>query len=1605
MAPRSSKGKWNHKGKGEKKKRSSSEDNKMLAPSLVEITVTTPYETQVILKGVSTDKIIDVRRLLGSHVDTCHFTNYSLSHQVKGHKLSDSLQVVSLKPCFLRMIPEEYLEESQALTQVRRVVDIIACTTRFGSASKSPIKSISGNNATQAPAPEGLDMVALHPIPKLSHFYDFFSIPQLSPPILHLKKVDSEEAGERRDGEYFGLKVKICNGKVIHVIASVKGFFAVGKQLSHCHSIVDLLQNVSNAFSKAYESLMKAFSDRNKFGNLPYGLRSNTWLVPPPVSESPSTFSAFPTEDEYLGGNGGGQGRNCEYDLRPWGAEFSVLATLPCKTEEERVIRDKKAFLLHNQFVNTSVRIAVRAICDVMDTNQHKSGTTDFPADSVLLEDHVGDLSIIVKRDIASLDTKPEATFQIEAFALSSKELAERNLLKGITADESVIVHDTLALGTVSVRHCGYTAVVNVKGKTQKGSSDFRDILIHDLPDGGANALNLNSLRVQLHRSHSVRTSGENQPSQLDLDDLESFRCIVQELVRNNLTKLEEKRVPSVRPIRWELGSCWVQHLQKKEIEVCGKPATNDETELSIKGLGKQFKVLKSKSKKSDTISTVKEEDIRLHESNGDADIKQKSIDKHFETELKELISEEAFYRLKETGTGLHLKSKEELSKMIYGYYDEIALPRLVADFGSLELSPVDGRTMTDFMHIRGLQMRSLGHVAKLAENLPHIQSLCIHEMIVRTFKHLLRAVIASVSNMAELPVAIAASLNFMLGRRELEGCLRLQWLQKFLSRKFGWIQKDEFKHLKKISILRGLCQKVGLELVPREYDFDSPNPFKSSDIFGLVPVCKYVLCISSDGRTLLESSKLALDKGKLDDAVNYGTKALVKMIAVCGPYHRNTACAYSLLAVVLYHTGDFNQATIYQQKALDINERELGLDHPDTMKSYGDLSVFYYRLQHIELALKYVNRALFLLHFTCGLSHPNTAATYINVAMMEKEVGNDHLALRYLHEALKCNQRLLGADHIQTAASYHAIAVALSFMEAHSLSMQHEQTTLQILKAKLGPDDLRTQDAAAWLEYFESRAIEQQEAARNGIPKPDASIASKGHLSVSDLLDYISSDPDTKGSVVHRKQRRDRVLQVNDGIASADGATQRVASQHGIATWNDVAEANVIKSRTEVNDPNSVVDEVKIETEDIVVHRLNVDNQTVEESTLDEGWQEAYSKGRSGNGAGRKFRQRHSDPMKKRMSFSRNLNGRQDVQQQYISSPLQKTTLRPSLSKSSSHRALKNAEIDVTANTTKPQLKASGSAAATSTTSKTLSYKEVALAPPGTVLKPILEKLEQNLERTETQIYRISSASTGAESKTDTVMLDLPIDGTELPCEKQESQESVESVEKLTSDSEGDITSDSCCGKKASDISRRKLSAAAEPYNPGGFLVIDPQSSAATTYNSQSMVAEPISWDGVSCGIHSPPYYNAIQSNGVGMPRTMNPDAAEFVPRRSVQNSSQHAGVSVDSSSCLKAEKNAAALKKRELARQILLSFIVKSTQKEAAPRKEMKPKTESTPKESTVTEIVYSREEESGAKANETNGGEGFVIVAKKRRRKNKQRLANDEVRLYHQPSSVCA
>ncbi|KAK7338058.1 hypothetical protein VNO77_18655 [Canavalia gladiata] len=1128
MAPRNSRG----KGKGEKKKK----EEKVL-PVVMDITVNLPDETHVILKGISTDRIIDIRRLLSVNTETCCITNFSLSHEVRGQQLKDTVDVFALKPCVLTLMEEDY-DEDGAVAHVRRLLDIVACTTNFGPSSAAK------NANPQVPKVEVVDgdSEISHSCPRLGNFYEFFSLSHLAPPLQYIKKTVKRQVREISEADHlFSFDVKLCNGKVVHVEAFRKGFHSVGKQRICSHNLVDLLRRLSRAFDTAYDDLLKAFSERNKFGNLPYGFRANTWLVPPVAVHSPSVFPPLPVEDENWGGNGGGLGRDGKFDLIPWPNEFTFIASMPCKTAEERQVRDRRAFLLHTLFVDVAIFRAIKAVKHVMGEPDLSCSVAE---NDILYTERVGELSIRVLKDasIASckVDTKIDG---VGATGVNKKDLIERNLLKGITADENTAAHDITTLGVINVRYCGYVAVVKVEGGKNGivNSLSYQSTELFDQPEGGAKALNINSLRLLLNSTQSEKNRSMTQMQMSESEELGVSHAFVERLIKESLSKLEEEEPSLDNFIRWELGACWIQHLQdQKNTEKDKKPSLDKaKNEMKVEGLGKPLKALKNNKNKSD-LSNAKlaSENSKSHLAlvNGEPESAPlSSVEPRHETTaeenelvLKGMLSEAAFTRLKESGTGLHCKSMQDLIGLSQKYYMDVALPKLVADFGSLELSPVDGRTLTDFMHTRGLRMRSLGHVVRLSEKLSHVQSLCMHEMIVRAFKHILQAVIAVVDK-EKITTSIAGALNLLLGvpkNRQLDKSSKMhplvwKWLEVFLKKRFDWdLTTLNYDDVRKFAILRGLCHKVGIELVPRDFDMDSPIPFHKLDIVSLVPVHKQAACSSADGRQLLESSKTALDKGKLEDAVTYGTKALSKLVAVCGPYHRMTAGAYSLLAVVLYHTGDFNQATIYQQKALDINERELGLDHPDTMKSYGDLAVFYYRLQHTELALKYVKRALYLLHLTCGPSHPNTAATYINVAMMEEGLGNVHVALRYLHKALKCNQRLLGPDHIQTAASYHAIAIALSLMEAYPLSVQHEQTTLQILRTKLGPDDLRTQDAAAWLEYFESKAFEQQEAARNGTRKPDTSIASKGHLSVSDLLDYINSHHGPQGRDVAVKRR-----------------------------------------------------------------------------------------------------------------------------------------------------------------------------------------------------------------------------------------------------------------------------------------------------------------------------------------------------------------------------------------------------------------------------------------------------------------------------------------------------
>ncbi|KAH1106720.1 hypothetical protein J1N35_010488 [Gossypium stocksii] len=496
---------------------------------------------------------------------------------------------------------------------------------------------------------------------------------------------------------------------------------------------------------------------------------------------------------------------------------------------------------------------------------------------------------------------------------------------------------------------------------------------------------------------------------------------------------------------------------------------------------------------------------------------------KSCETNEEILFNPNVFTEFKLAGSLEEIVEDEENVKKASSYLVDVVLPKFIQDLCTLEVSPMDGQTLTEALHAHGINIRYIGNVANGTKHLPHLWDLCSNEIVVRSAKHILKDVLRDTED-HDLGPAISHFLSCFFGscqsvaakltsssqsknhkkeqgshhssgktskgharwkgktsaRKNISSYMNVSseslWseIQKFAKLKYQFeLPEDARLRVKKISVLRNMCQKVSITIAARKYDFNTAMPFHTSDILNLQPVVKHSVPVCSEAKDLVEMGKVQLVEGMLTEAYTMFSEAFSILQQVTGPMHREVANCCRYLAMVLYHAGDMAGAIMQQHKELIINERCLGLDHPDTAHSYGNMALFYHGLNQTELALRHMSRALLLLSLSSGPDHPDVAATFINVAMMYQDIGKMNTALRYLQEALKKNERLLGEEHIQTAVCYHALAIAFNCMGAFKLSHQHEKKTYDILVKQLGEEDTRTRDSQNWMKTFKMRELQ----------------------------------------------------------------------------------------------------------------------------------------------------------------------------------------------------------------------------------------------------------------------------------------------------------------------------------------------------------------------------------------------------------------------------------------------------------------------------------------------------------------------------------------------------
>ena len=166
-----------------------------------------------------------------------------------------------------------------------------------------------------------------------------------------------------------------------------------------------------------------------------------------------------------------------------------------------------------------------------------------------------------------------------------------------------------------------------------------------------------------------------------------------------------------------------------------------------------------------------------------------------------------------------------------------------------------------------------------------------------------------------------------------------------------------------------------------------------------------------------------------------------------------DTAGIYNNMAIIYNNQCNFDKALYWNQKALDIREKVLGKEHPDTAATYNYMAIIYNNQGDYDKALLWYQKALDIQEKALGNDHPDTAATYNYMAAVYFAQGDYDKALMWCQKALDIYEKVLGKDHPETARTYNNIAIVYMNQGDHDKALLWLQKALDIREKVLGKD------------------------------------------------------------------------------------------------------------------------------------------------------------------------------------------------------------------------------------------------------------------------------------------------------------------------------------------------------------------------------------------------------------------------------------------------------------------------------------------------------------------------------------------------------------------------
>ena len=158
----------------------------------------------------------------------------------------------------------------------------------------------------------------------------------------------------------------------------------------------------------------------------------------------------------------------------------------------------------------------------------------------------------------------------------------------------------------------------------------------------------------------------------------------------------------------------------------------------------------------------------------------------------------------------------------------------------------------------------------------------------------------------------------------------------------------------------------------------------------------------------------------------------------------------YHQLGSIKSLQGNYEQATEYYEKYLEIKQKTLPTNHPDLATYYGNMAGVYHDMGEYSKALSFYEKTLDIFQKTLPANHPTLATYYGNMAGVYRDMGEYSKALSFYEKTLEIKQKTLPANHPTLATCYGNMAGVYRDMGEYSKALSFYEKTLEMKQKTL---------------------------------------------------------------------------------------------------------------------------------------------------------------------------------------------------------------------------------------------------------------------------------------------------------------------------------------------------------------------------------------------------------------------------------------------------------------------------------------------------------------------------------------------------------------------------